>query len=74
MFPVVAPEGTVASILVALQLVTAAAVPLKLTVPVPWLDPKFVPVIVTEAPTGPHVGDTLVMLGGGTTVKFTLLL
>jgi hypothetical protein len=31
-FPVVAPEGTVATMVVALQLVTAALVPLKVTV------------------------------------------
>lgn len=34
-FPVVAPEGTVATILLALQLVTVAVVPLNLTVLVP---------------------------------------
>jgi hypothetical protein len=34
-FPVVAPDGTVTAILVALQLVTLAAVPLNLTVLVP---------------------------------------
>jgi hypothetical protein len=33
--PVVAPDGTVTPMLVALQLVTLAAVPLKLTVPLP---------------------------------------
>ena len=36
-FPVVAPVGTVATIDVALQLpIVVAAVPLKLTEPVPW--------------------------------------
>lgn len=50
-FPVVAPLGTVATILVALQLVAVAVVPLNLTVLVPCVDPKLVPVIVTEAPT-----------------------
>lgn len=34
-FPVVAPEGTVTAILVALQLVTVAEIPLNLTVLVP---------------------------------------
>jgi hypothetical protein len=34
-FPVVAPEGTVTAMLVALQLVTLAAVPLNFTVPLP---------------------------------------
>jgi hypothetical protein len=73
-FPVVAPDGTVTPMLVALQLVTLAAVPLKLTVPDPCVDPKFVPVIVTAAPTAPVVIDRLVMLGAETTVKFTPLL
>lgn len=49
--------------LVALQLVIVAAVPLNLTVLLPWVEPKFVPVIVTAAPTAPDVGERLVMLG-----------
>jgi len=61
--PVVAPEGTVATMLVALQLVALALVPLNLTVLVPWVEPKFVPVIVTEAPTAPEDGDKLEMVG-----------
>src|SRR5207253_2985130 len=36
---------------------------LNVTVLVPWLAPKFVPVIVTEVPTAPEVGDKLLMLG-----------
>ncbi len=70
--PVVAPLGTVTPILVALQLPTVAAVPLNETVP--CVEPKFVPVIVTAAPTAPVVIDKLVMLGAGTTVKLTPLL
>jgi hypothetical protein len=62
-FPVVAPLGTTAVMLVALQLVTVAAVPLKVTVLDPWVEPKFVPVIVTDALTAPLVGFRLVMLG-----------
>ena len=61
--PVVAPVGTGATIEVALQLVGVAAVPLKVTVLVPWVAPKFEPAIVTEVPTGHEVGDRLVMLG-----------
>jgi hypothetical protein len=72
--PEVAPVGTGATILVALQLVGVAAVPLKVTLLVPWVDPKFVPVIVTEVPAVPEVGDRPVMLGAATTVKLTLLL
>lgn len=58
--PVVAPLGTGATMLVVLQLVGVAVVPLKVTVPV---DPKLVPVIVTEVPTTPEAGERLVMLG-----------
>jgi hypothetical protein len=72
--PVVAPEGTVTAILVALQLVTVAVVPLKVTVPDPCVEPKFVPVMVTAAPTAPVVIDRLEMLGAETTVKLDPLL
>jgi len=54
------------------QELIVAAVPLNVTPP--WLDPKLVPVIVTEVPIGPDVGDKLEMLGAGTTVKLTPLL
>ena len=73
-FPVVAPLGTCTTKLVALQLVGGASVPLNVTVLVPWAAPKFVPVIVTEVPTSPEVTDKLLILGAGTTVKFTPLL
>src|SRR5258708_16797134 len=64
-----------AVILGALQVVGVAAVPLNLTVLVPCVAPKFAPLIVTELPTNPEVGFTLVMLGAGTvTVKLTPLL
>jgi hypothetical protein len=73
--PVVAPVGTIATIDVALQLVMAVAiVPLNLTDPLPCVEPKFVPVMVTEAPTAPCVGDKLVMLGAATTVNATPVL
>jgi hypothetical protein len=53
-FPVVAPVGTGTAMLVALQLVgVPAAVPLNVTVLVPCVIPKFVPVIVTGVPTAP---------------------
>jgi hypothetical protein len=73
-FPVVAPDGTGIPILPAPQLVGVAVVPLNFTVLVPWLVPKFAPVIVTVAPTAPDVGERLAMLGAGTTVKLTPLL
>src|SRR5437660_1591310 len=61
--PVAAPFGTGATILVALQLVGVAATPLKVTVLVPWVAPKLAPVMVTEVPTAPAMGDRPVMVG-----------
>jgi hypothetical protein len=72
--PVVAPVGTGVTMLVADQLVGVAVVPLNFTVLVPCVAPKFVPVIVTDVPTGPLVGDRVVMLGATVTVKLTPLL
>jgi hypothetical protein len=74
-FPVVAPAGTVTPMLVALQLVGVAAVPLNCTVLVPCVVPKFAPLIVTGLPANPDAGFRLVMLGAGAvTVKLTPLL
>jgi hypothetical protein len=61
--PVVAPVGTGATMLEALQLVGVAVVPLNVTVLVPCVEPKFAPLIVTDVPTGPEVGLRLVMFG-----------
>jgi hypothetical protein len=72
--PVVAPLGTGATMLVALQLLGVAVVPLKLTVLVPWVEPKLLPLIVTDVPTAPEVGARLLILGAGTTVNDTPLL
>src|SRR6266849_334196 len=73
--PVVAPVGTSATMLVALQLETVVTgVPLNVTVLPLWLAPKLAPAIITEVPTGPEIGLRLVMVGGGVTVKSTLLL
>jgi hypothetical protein len=58
-FPVVAPAGTTATTLVAIQLLIVALLPLKVRVPLPCVDPKFVPLTVTEAPAAPEVGDRL---------------
>jgi hypothetical protein len=69
-FPVVALPGTVAVMLVADQFVTAAAVPLKVTVPV--LAPNVVPAITMEFPPTPLLGVRLVI--AGVTVKDTALL
>ena len=62
--PVVVPFGTGTVMLVALQLVGVATMPLKVTVLVPWLVPKFEPVIITDAPMAPEVGLREVILGG----------
>jgi hypothetical protein len=73
--PVVAPDGTGTTMLVVLQLVGVAAIPLNFTALVPCVAPKFAPAIVTEVPITPEVGFKLVMLGAGTvTVKPTPLL
>ena len=61
--PLWAPLGTVTPIEVALQLDTVAVVPLNVTVLDPCVEPKFAPVMVTDAPTAPLVGFRLVMLG-----------
>ena len=73
--PVVAPAGTGTVMLLALQAVGVAEIPLKLTVLVPCVAPKLAPAMVTDVPTGPEAGLRLVMLGGGgVTVKLTPLL
>lgn len=70
--PAVPMFGAGTTILVALQFVGVADVPLNVTVLVPCDAPKVVPAIVTEVPNGPEVGDKLVMLGA--TSKATPLL
>jgi len=76
MLPVVAPLGTGAVILLALQILGVATTPLKVTVLVPCVAPNPVPVMVTEVPTRPEVGDTLVKAGAddGVTLNVTALL
>jgi hypothetical protein len=61
--PVVTPLGTGTAIALALQLVGVAAVPLKVTVLVPWEDPRFAPLMITTVPMLPDGGERLVMLG-----------
>ena len=74
-FPVVAPAGTGTTMLVADQVVGVALVPLNVTVLVPLVAPKFVPVMVTTVATGPLVGDRLVSVGATVvTVKASVLL
>jgi hypothetical protein len=61
--PVVAPAGTGAMMLVALQFDTVAVVPLNVIVLVPCEVPKLEPVIVIAVPGAPDVWLKLVMLG-----------
>jgi hypothetical protein len=66
--PVVAPAGTGTTMLLDDHVVGVAAVPLNVTVLAPFVDPKFEPAIVTEVPTTPLEGVTLVKLGATVTV------
>jgi hypothetical protein len=73
--PVVAVAGTVTVIEVEFHAdADPAETPLNVTVLVPCVDPKFVPVIVTEIPVGPPEGDRLVMVGPVPTAKYMPLL
>ena len=64
-FPVVAPVGTGTVMLVVLQLVGVAVVPLKVTMLVPCNAAKLVPVIVTGVPNAPAFGLRFVIVGAG---------
>jgi hypothetical protein len=68
MLPDVAPAGTGTETLVSPQVLGVASVPLKLTVLVPFVAPKFVPVTVTGVPTRPLTGASDERCGGGMTV------
>jgi hypothetical protein len=65
--PVTALRGTVVVILVELEDITDATVPLNDTAGEP---PKLVPEMITVAPTAALVGLALEMVGVGSTVKF----
>ena len=71
--PVTAPVGTVVVMLVAMLAVTTAVVLLNLTILFAGVVSKFVPVMVTDDPTGPLVGLKLLIAGGGIKVKFVEL-
>src|SRR5271157_4965114 len=70
--PDTVPNGTGKTMLVSLQLVGVTEMPPTVTVLMPWVAPKLVPVIVTNVPAGPALGESPVMLG--VTVKPTPLL
>jgi hypothetical protein len=66
--PVVAPEGTFVVILVPALFTEKEAVAVRLNLT--WLAPvKLVPLMVTEVPIGPLVGENEVMVGSPVTVK-----
>src|SRR4029079_2847909 len=65
--PVVAPLGTATTMLLSLQFVGVASVPLNRTPLVLCVTPKFAPLIVTDVPTMPDVGKRPERLGGGAT-------
>lgn len=60
---------------VAVQKDTPTEPPLKVTKLVPWLAPKLLPLMfICDRFTGPEVGDRLLMVGDGMTVKVAPLL
>src|SRR5258708_3470648 len=70
--PLVTPLGTWATMLVALQLVTVAGMVFRVTPPLPCEGPRFVPVMVNDAPNAaPAAGATEVMAGAAVTVNVT---
>ena len=60
--------------LVADQLVGVAIVPLNVTVLVPFVAPNVVPAMVTDVPTQPVAGVSVVNTGGGINVNINPLL
>jgi hypothetical protein len=72
-FPVVAPAGTLAVMLVAVAEVMLATTPLKVTILVAGVGLKPVPVMVMVASTAPLSGLKLVMVGVAKTVKLVEL-
>ena len=70
--PVVAPVGTVAVIVVAVELVTVAWVPLNVTVLFAGVVSKLVPVIVTTVPTAPELGLMLETVGAAAGIGCTI--
>jgi hypothetical protein len=62
-FPLARPAGTAVTICVLLQPLTVAATLPNLTVPPPWVAPKFEPRIVTTVPGVPNCGNRALMLG-----------
>ena len=72
--PVAVPEGTTATICVSFQVVTVSGMLFNVTVLKPCDNPNPVPVIVTDEPIGPAVGETPVTASVPSTVNWTPLL
>jgi len=68
--PVLPPEGTIATSLVVVELVTVAMTPLNLTELVEIEFPKLVPLIVTEIFAVPAVGLMDTIFGLGSVLSF----
>src|SRR6476661_2118863 len=73
-WPVLAPEGTVATICVSLQLVAVAATPLNVRVLLRWFAWNPLPLMVTVVPAVPPKGEYEVTIGGGTENRLVALL
>ena len=73
MLPVVAPVGTGAEMVVSLQLVGLAVIPLNAIVLVTCVAPKPVPVIITGVPIGPLLGAHPRMTGPAGVVTLRIL-
>ena len=71
--PFSAVGGTSAPMLVAAQLVAVTDTAPMVNVLVPWVEPKFVPVIVTEAATAAELGETPLIAGVASNVKDPVL-
>jgi hypothetical protein len=71
-FPDPRLNGTEAETPVLLQLTMGAVTPPMVTVLLPWLAPKLVPLMAITVPTGPETGAMLVI--PGVTLKLPLLL
>ncbi len=65
--PLVAPAGTATAMPVLLHCNRLTGVPLKVTLPLPWMVPKLLPAMVTDEPTAPVLGVSEVILGAATT-------
>ena len=72
-FPVVAPDGTDVVILVEVDAVTLATEPLNVITLLVGVELKFVPVMITVAPSAPFSGLMSMMDGTGNTSKLLIL-